>query len=177
MRVLFVCAGLCLAMPAYAEEPADAASGMIEDLEEDLERLTRTYVAAMPKHAGDASPEWDAGTDSGDSEAAPAETPNAPAEGTAETEAEVVEAAPVTPREAVGVCTTCHGLDGIAKIPIAPHLAGESRVYLETQLKAFRNGKREHEMMTVIAEGMSDEDIKAAAKWYSAIRITAEMPE
>jgi len=74
-------------------------------------------------------------------------------------------------------CRTCHGIDGIARIPIAPHLAGESQVYIETQLKAFRNGKREHEMMTVVAEGLSDEDISDLAKWYSSIEITAKMPE
>ena len=32
-------------------------------------------------------------------------------------------------------CQICHGIDGIAKIPVAPHLAGESQIYLETQLK------------------------------------------
>ena len=74
-------------------------------------------------------------------------------------------------------CRTCHGIDGLARIPIAPHLAGESRVYIETQLKAFRSGKREHEMMTVVAEGLSDEDISDLAAWYSAIEITAKMPE
>jgi cytochrome c553 len=74
-------------------------------------------------------------------------------------------------------CRTCHGLDGIARIPIAPHLAGESQVYIETQLKAFRNGKREHEMMTVVAEDLSDEDISDLAKWYSSIKITATMPD
>ncbi len=74
-------------------------------------------------------------------------------------------------------CKTCHGLDGIAKIPIAPHLAGESQIYLETQLKAFRSGKRIHEMMSVIAKDLTDEDIADVAAWYSSIRITAEMPE
>ena len=80
-------------------------------------------------------------------------------------------------REKAKQCRTCHGLDGIARIPIAPHLAGESQVYIETQLKAFRLGKREHEMMTVVAEGLSDEDISDLAKWYSSIEITATMPE
>ncbi|MGI9514157.1 MAG: c-type cytochrome, partial [Anderseniella sp.] len=56
-------------------------------------------------------------------------------------------------------CQVCHGIDGIAKIPIAPHLAGESQIYLETQLKAFRSGKREHEMMTVVAKELKDDDI------------------
>ncbi|WP_198174143.1 c-type cytochrome [Mesorhizobium xinjiangense] len=74
-------------------------------------------------------------------------------------------------------CQVCHGLDGIAKIPIAPHLAGESAIYLQTQLKAFREGKRQHEMMSVVAKQLSDADIADLAAWYSAIEISAEMPE
>jgi len=76
-----------------------------------------------------------------------------------------------------GKCKTCHGVDGIAKIPIAPHIAGESTVYLETQLKAFRSGKREHEIMSVVAKDLTDEEIANLAAWYSSIRITAQMPE
>lgn len=74
-------------------------------------------------------------------------------------------------------CQVCHGIDGIAKIPIAPHLAGESQIYLETQLKAFRSGKREHEMMTVVAKELKDDDITNLAQWYSSIKITATVPE
>ncbi|MDX1718391.1 MAG: cytochrome c [Anderseniella sp.] len=74
-------------------------------------------------------------------------------------------------------CQVCHGVDGIAKIPIAPHLAGESQIYIETQLKAFRSGKREHEMMSVVAKDLSDEDITNLAQWYSSIKITATVPE
>ena len=74
-------------------------------------------------------------------------------------------------------CQVCHGIDGIAKIPIAPHLAGESQIYLETQLKAFRSGKREHEMMTVVAKDLKDDEITSLAQWYSSIKITATVPE
>lgn len=80
-------------------------------------------------------------------------------------------------REKIAQCRTCHGLDGIAKIPIAPHLAGESEIYLQTQLKAFRSGKREHEMMSVVAEGLSDADIADLSAWYASIKITATLPE
>ncbi|GAB4394642.1 MAG: cytochrome c [Kiloniellaceae bacterium] len=80
-------------------------------------------------------------------------------------------------REKAKQCRTCHGIDGIAKIPIAPHIAGESQIYLETQLKAFRSGKREHEMMSVIAKGLSDEDISDLSAWYASIKITATLPE
>lgn len=80
-------------------------------------------------------------------------------------------------KEKSKVCRTCHGLDGIAKIPIAPHIAGESEIYLTTQLKAFRSGKRVHEIMSVIAADLSDEDIDDLAAWYSSIKITAELPK
>lgn len=74
-------------------------------------------------------------------------------------------------------CQTCHGLDGIAKMPDAPHIAGESQIYLESQLKAFRSGKRQHEIMSVIAKDLSDAEIGDLAAWYASIEITAKMPE
>ena len=46
-------------------------------------------------------------------------------------------------RKVAGMCRTCHGLDGIARIPIAPHIGGESVEYLSRQLTAFRDGTRE----------------------------------
>ncbi|MEM8790541.1 MAG: cytochrome c [Pseudomonadota bacterium] len=92
--------------------------------------------------------------------------------------ADVAAAAdPAAGRKKAGQCRVCHGIDGIAKIPIAPHLAGESEIYLATQLKAFRSGKREHEMMTVVAQGLSDEDIRDLSAWYASIKITATLPE
>ena len=83
---------------------------------------------------------------------------------------------PKAGRKKATACQTCHGIDGIAKIPIAPHIAGESKVYLQTQLKAFRSGKRQHEMMSVVAGQLSDEDISDLSAWYSSITITATMP-
>jgi cytochrome c553 len=62
-------------------------------------------------------------------------------------------------------------------MPIAPHIAGESQVYLETQLKAFRSGKRENEIMSVVAAGLSDEDISDLAAWYASIEISVTLPE
>ena len=73
-------------------------------------------------------------------------------------------------------CRTCHGIDGIATIPIAPHIAGESRIYLESQLKAFRSGQRKHDIMSLVAKDLSDEDISDLSAWYSSIKITAEIP-
>ena len=74
------------------------------------------------------------------------------------------------------MCQMCHGLDGIARLPMAPNIGGESEIYLATQLKAFRSGKRQHEIMSVIAGQLSDADIANLAAWYASIQITATMP-
>ena len=50
-------------------------------------------------------------------------------------------------RKLANMCRTCHGIDGYAAIPIAPHIGGEPQEYLETQLMAFKSGQRQHEMM------------------------------
>jgi cytochrome c553 len=74
-------------------------------------------------------------------------------------------------------CAMCHGVDGIAKMPIAPHLAGESETYLQGQLKDFRSGKRQSEMMSVVAKNLTDEQIANVAAWYSVIKISVTLPE
>lgn len=73
------------------------------------------------------------------------------------------------PAGAPELCVACHGADGIAVVEDAPHLAGETNIYIDTQLKAFRSGKRVHEVMSAVAAGLSDEEIRAAADWYAAI--------
>ncbi|MCI0681164.1 MAG: cytochrome c [Gemmataceae bacterium] len=80
-------------------------------------------------------------------------------------------------RQKAKMCQTCHGIDGLAKIPSAPHIAGESELYLVTQLKAFRSGKRTHEIMSLIAQQLSDEDIDNLAAWYSSIKIEVTVPD
>ena len=79
--------------------------------------------------------------------------------------------------KAQGQCAVCHGIDGIAKIPEAPHLAGEQASYIVKQLKAFKTGARKHDQMSIIAESLSDADAADIAAWYSKIKVTATMPE
>jgi cytochrome c553 len=43
-------------------------------------------------------------------------------------------------RKVAGMCRTCHGLDGLAQIPIAPSIGGEPASYIAAQLEAFRSG-------------------------------------
>ncbi len=80
-------------------------------------------------------------------------------------------------QKVTGMCATCHGVDGIAKVPDAPHLAGENVEYLIRQLKAFKSGERKHEQMSIIAQGLSEEDMANVAAWYSQIKIKVEVPK
>ncbi len=75
------------------------------------------------------------------------------------------------------MCAACHGIDGIAKVADAPNLAGNGELYLARQLQAFRSGERKHPQMSVIASGLSDEDIAAVTAWYSALKVSVELPE
>lgn len=88
-----------------------------------------------------------------------------------------LSADPAAGRKLAGQCKTCHGLNGIAKIPIAPNLAGESQIYIQNQLKAFRSGKRQHEMMSVVARNLTDQQIADVAAWYESIQVTAKLPD
>lgn len=82
--------------------------------------------------------------------------------------AALAEGDPAAGRKVAGMCRTCHGLDGFAQLPIAPHIGGEPAEYLSHQLEAFRSGAREHEMMTVVASGLNDTQIADVAAWYSS---------
>jgi cytochrome c553 len=74
-------------------------------------------------------------------------------------------------RRKAAACQGCHGLDGLAKLPDAPHLAAQAAPYIERALRAYRNGERRNEVMSVAAKTLSDEDIRDLAAYYSAIQI------
>ncbi|MGF1475110.1 MAG: c-type cytochrome [Geminicoccaceae bacterium] len=73
-------------------------------------------------------------------------------------------------------CSVCHGIDGIARQPDAPNIGGESAIYLRRQLDAFRAGERSHEQMTVIAQGLSEEDMADIIAWYSSLEVIVTVP-
>lgn len=74
-------------------------------------------------------------------------------------------------REKAVVCQPCHGKDGLSLRPDAPHIAGQNPFYMEEQLENYRSGARVHEVMSVIAEDLSDEDIADLVAYYSAIEV------
>jgi cytochrome c553 len=80
-------------------------------------------------------------------------------------------------QKVVQTCAVCHGVNGIGVNPDVPNLAGESPLYLEKQLKAFRSGERKHEQMSIIAKGLEDKDIADVAAWYSKLKVSVEVPQ
>ena len=53
----------------------------------------------------------------------------------------------------------------------------ERRSTSTRQLEGVQSGERQHEQMSIIAQGLSDEDIADLAAWYASMKITAEMPQ
>jgi len=74
-------------------------------------------------------------------------------------------------RKKATACQTCHGMDGIAKLPDAPHLAAQPAAYLERELRAYRSGARRNEVMSIAAKALSDDDIRDLAAYFAAIQI------
>lgn len=67
------------------------------------------------------------------------------------------------------VCQGCHGSEGFSAGPMFPNLAGQSRIYLEAQLKNFKAGNRESPTMKSVAEGLSEAEIQNLAAYFSSL--------
>jgi len=68
-------------------------------------------------------------------------------------------------------CVACHGESGISAQPDAPNLAGQPAIYVAEQLRQFRSGKRQSEIMAVIAKPLADQEIDDLAAWYASIEV------
>ena len=79
-------------------------------------------------------------------------------------------------RKKAQMCSACHGIDGISKMPMAPNIAGSPAMYLEKQMKAFRSEERKDETMNVVAKPLSDPDIADLAAWYSGLTVDVTLP-
>jgi cytochrome c553 len=66
------------------------------------------------------------------------------------------------------VCASCHGPNGNSINPEWPRLAGQSAVYIASQLRLFKAGVRPNPMMMPMATGLSDQDIDDLAAYYEA---------
>lgn len=69
----------------------------------------------------------------------------------------------------IATCAPCHGFEGIGKDVEIPNLAGQHDVYLASQLRAFRSGRRKHPDMSFMARDLTEAEINALATYYSGL--------
>ena len=79
-------------------------------------------------------------------------------------------------RQKAAACAVCHGPQGLATAPDAPNLAGQPALYLVAQLRAFRGGARQNEVMSLMAKPLSDAEIDNLAAWYSSLVVEVKLP-
>jgi cytochrome c553 len=82
-----------------------------------------------------------------------------------------------TGRQKALQCQTCHGLDGLSKLPEAPNLGGQPEPYLVKSLNDFRKGVRKNDMMSLVVQQLSDQDVADLAAFYAAIEVTTKPPK
>jgi len=65
------------------------------------------------------------------------------------------------------VCAACHGANGVSVSDAIPNLAGQKPAYLETQLKALKDGTRKNPVMNAIASQLSPAEIANVAAYFA----------
>lgn len=64
-------------------------------------------------------------------------------------------------------CVGCHGADGNSGTPANPKLAQQHPEYIIKQLQEYKSGKRANAIMSGIAAGLSEDDMKNIAFWVT----------
>ena len=86
------------------------------------------------------------------------------------TAASAVSAAPAVSdavRDRIRTCAACHGEGGNSRTAGVPSLAGQPKLFLETQLVLFREGVRAAPQMQPAVKGLTDRDISQIATVFS----------
>lgn len=75
-----------------------------------------------------------------------------------------------------GSCFLCHGMRGEAASELSPRLAGQNAAYLVKQLTNFKSGERKSSAMRPMAAGLSADDIRAVALYFSRQKAEPHVP-
>ena len=68
----------------------------------------------------------------------------------------------------VQMCVACHGQNGVPTDPkTIPIIAGQQQSYLVKQLHDYRSGDRENPVMSPIAKGLAQEDLRKIAAYFA----------
>jgi cytochrome c553 len=75
-------------------------------------------------------------------------------------------------KELAAPCVTCHGSDGIALMKSYPNLAGQNSEYMESAIKAYRDGERtgvNAAQMIPMAKQLNDQQIADLAAYFASL--------
>ena len=96
-------------------------------------------------------------------------------------EVQLTETLKAGKEKALTICAACHGVDGKAQSGgnsgAVPNIYAQQRDYLSIKLTDYKSGKLQHPQMSLIAQMLSDEDIKNVSEWYSRIKVEIIDPE
>jgi cytochrome c553 len=74
------------------------------------------------------------------------------------------------------VCAACHGLNGVSVSDTIPNLAGQRAAYIESQLKAFKDGIRKNPspanptaIMNAMASQLSPAQMTDVAAYFASL--------
>jgi cytochrome c553 len=65
-----------------------------------------------------------------------------------------------------GLCASCHGANGVPADGTVPVIWGQRADYLARQLRDYRAGTRDNQIMSSVAEALSDADIDALSSYF-----------
>lgn len=75
-------------------------------------------------------------------------------------------------RAPVSMCIGCHSIPGyqasFPQVYRVPKIGGQTPQYIESALRAYRQGDRSHPTMRGIARGLTDQQIADVAAYYAA---------
>lgn len=74
------------------------------------------------------------------------------------------------------MCQGCHGEEGIGPAPNLPNLAGQFQKYIEKQIHDYQDAKRADSMMSGMAAGIAEMDIKDMAAYFASMKRMADAP-
>ena len=71
-------------------------------------------------------------------------------------------------QDRLALCDACHGAGGVSQTAGTPSIAGQPKLFLETQLVLFREGLRVSPPMQAAVNGLTDKEIVRLADHYAA---------
>lgn len=69
--------------------------------------------------------------------------------------------------DAAGVCTACHGADGIGITPLYPTLSGQHADYIERAIDEYQKGARRNQIMAPLVANLKPDQIEIIAEYFA----------